>query len=207
MKFRILYCDDNEEFLKTFCARHRADFDIEVLNKISDLYDNVTKRKDAALPDLLLLDLYHPSLPDENNVEWQAARMRAETKLAELSDMISEVRDCVNQAWSPTAIDVLQELRRVYPAHKLPIMIYTQRGLLLLKDDEIRRIEQAGADWLLKDPERISGTTEAIRIRRFVAQAQAARRLPRDVRLTIWSVAASTVLGAAIGAIITLLAT
>jgi hypothetical protein len=120
--------------------------------------------------------------------------------------MLDEVRDCVEKAWSPTAIDVLEALRREYPAHKLPIMIYTQRGLLLLNDGEIQRIEQADAEWLLKDPARISGATEAIRIRRFAEQAKASGKVSRDVKLTVWSVAASTVLGAVFGVAITLLA-
>lgn len=207
MRLRILYCDDNEEFLDEFRSRHAEDFDIESLSNISDVYRAITERRDEELPDLLLLDLYHPGNPDDHTGDQQAARQVAETKLAELHDLLDEVRECVNRAWSSTAIDVLEELRRKYPAHKLPIMIYTQRGLLLLNDDEMRRIEQAEADWLLKDPARISGPTEAIRMRRFVAQAQAARSLPRDVKLTAWSVLASAVLGAALGTIVTLVAT
>jgi hypothetical protein len=205
MKLRVLYCDDQQEFVDSFRDRHAEDFDVESLSNIADVYRAITERRPSELPDVLLLDLYHGRL-DASDPELRAHQQLAKEKLNELGEKIAEVREYVDRAWSPLAIDVLEELRESYPQHKLPVMIYTQRGLLLLKDEEIRRIEEAHAEWLLKDPERISRETEAARIRRFVGTSKASRQMSRDIKLTIWSVIASAVIGAVIGVIITLAA-
>lgn len=204
MKLRILYCDDQKEFVRKFRERHINDFDVECVSKVGDLFEDICRRREAELPDVLLLDLYHPHLSDGEDPDAQTTQQRANEKLHELSEMISEVREYVDRAWSPVAIDVLEELRERYPAHKLPIMVYTQRGLLLLKDEEIKRIEDAGAEWLLKDPEHISPETEASRIRRYVTRERNSQHMPRDSRLAAWSIAAS-LLGAAAGVAATLI--
>jgi hypothetical protein len=207
MKLRVLYCDDNKKYLQEFRERHREDFDVEVTSDIGGLYNTLTSRRRSELPDVLLLDLYHPGSPGELTARQREIHDAAEAKLAALREMIADVREAVNRAWSPEAINVLQELRHVYSANRLPIMIYTQRGLLLLNDDELKAIEQSEAEWLLKDPARISSGTETMRIRRFVERSRESGRLARDIKLALWSIVGSALLGAALGALTTVLLT
>jgi CheY-like chemotaxis protein len=199
-KLRVLYCDDDPRFIEAFRDRHNANFCVEHLTDIGSVYRDITRRSDAELPDVLLLDLYHP-VALRDTAEGLAIRERAKERLDALSAMIREVREDVDRAWSPSAIDVLEELRQDYPEYKLPVMIYTQRGLLLLDDDELRRIGKANAEWLLKDGNRVSGATEETWIRRYVRQANAERRIPRD----LWLAGGSVVLSAALGVFATLL--
>jgi CheY-like chemotaxis protein len=199
-KLRVLYCDDNPRFIEEFRKRHNDNFRIEHLTDIGSVYGEISRRNDAELPDVLLLDLYHP-LAQQNTVEGLAVSERAKQRLDALSAMIREVREDVDRAWSPSAIDVLEELRQDYPEHKLPVMIYTQRGLLMLGDNELRRIGKADAEWLLKDGNRVTGPTEETWIRRYVRQANAERRVPRD----LWLAGGSVVVSAALGALVTLL--
>jgi len=70
----------------------------------------------------------------------------------------------------------------------------------------MRRIESAEVDWLLKDSDRFSATTEDVRIRRVVERSKASKQMPRDVRIAIWSVTAGiigSVLTLAIQALVT----
>ncbi len=200
-KLKVLYCDDDARYIDAFRARHADNFDVEVQSSISGVYRDISGRRDRELPDVLLLDLYHPT--SQVTADALVTREAAKAKLEALSAMIREVREHVDRAWTPSAISVLEELRAEYPEYKLPVMIYTQRGLLMLTDAEIRRIEDADADWLLKDPERISDATEAAWIRRYVRVANAERHLPRDMRLTIGSVVASTALGVTVTLLVT----
>jgi hypothetical protein len=101
---------------------------------------------------------------------------------------------------------VAEEIRRHFPEHVLPIMIYSQKGLFFLDDEQMRQIESAEVDWLLKDNDRFSATTEDVRIRRVVERSKASKQMPRDVRIAIWSVTAGiigSVLTLAIQALVT----
>jgi hypothetical protein len=202
-KLKVLYCDDNSRSISEFAERHHAHYDVVPSAGIDDVHGEIA-RLDAehSRPDLLLLDLYHPHGVDDDALTLKA-REQAEAMLDQLSTLIDEVRPYVNRAWTPSAIGVLETLRRDFPEHRLPVLIYTRRGLLLLQDQEIRRISEHSADWLLKEPKRISVDTERELIDRYVRQANAARRLPRDLRLTVCSVIASAV----ISVVVTLLAT
>lgn len=78
MKKSILYCEDQENFRQDFIKRHENDFETETVFNIQDLILYLKKLK--KLPDLLLLDLYHPR--DINNHEEVAPpRFVVETKI------------------------------------------------------------------------------------------------------------------------------
>ena len=89
MKKSILYCEDQENFRHDFIKRHENDFEIKTISDIQDLILHLKKLK--KLPDLLLLDLYHPR--DISNQEEVASL--AGQKLQELTEKISEVKNYV----------------------------------------------------------------------------------------------------------------
>lgn len=175
MKKSILYCEDQENFRTDFIRRHENDFEVDTIPNVQDCIIHLKSLK--KLPDLLLLDLYHPK--DIINQE-EVASLAAQ-QLQELTKKIREVKKFVDEAWEPIGIEALYEIRRHYPAHKLPVLIYTQRGLFLLEDDKLRALEKLDADWLIKDKERITPTTESIRIRRYIEKCKASRRPARDI--------------------------
>lgn len=187
-RLHVLYCDDQARFREAFVKRHQQNFEVEPVESIAQLRSRL--RNAQLLPDVVLLDLYHP----RETADFEAARNTAEQKLAELTMKIDEVRQAVDEAWSPTGLSVLEEIRRHYPPEKLPIMIYTQRGLFLLDDDQMRRVEELDADWLLKDTDRLSDRTEATRISRVLYRSRSLRRVQRDVLLTVAGAVAGIVL-------------
>lgn len=166
MKRKILYCEDQENYRQHFENNHKDNFEIELISNLRELLSKL-KGMDK-LPDLLLLDLYHPrgSRNQEKNAE------TANLKLKELREKTKEVKEYVDKAWAPDALEVLREIRRYYTSQQLPVLIYTQRGLLLLDDLQVREVEKLEAGWLIKDSERITPTTEELRIERFIARCK-----------------------------------
>jgi hypothetical protein len=186
---RILYCDDQENFRTEFLARHGDRFAVEAIDHITNVLPTLLNRRPEELPDLLLLDLYHDI--DPANDDDDSDRIgEAKAALKELDGSIQRAKHRVDLAWRPVAVEVAEEIRHHFPMHALPIMIYSQKGLLFLDDEQMRRFESAEVDWLLKDSDRFSAATEYVRIRRVVERSRASKQIPRDVRIAIWSVAA-----------------
>lgn len=191
-QLRVLYCDDQERFREEFLIRHRDHFEIETTDDIAGVLPTLLSRRHEELPDLLLLDLYHDI--DPANDDGRDDRVEeAKVALEELDASVRRAKNQVDLAWRPVAVEVAEEIRRHFPVHVLPIMIYSQKGLLFLDDGQMRRIEAAEVDWLLKDSDRFSAVTEDMRIRRVVQSGKASKRIPRDVRIAIWSVTAGLV--------------
>lgn len=187
-RLRIHYYEDQEEFRVKFKSRHRSHFDVETKDDVTTAVTDLLGRKRDDLPDLLLLDLYHetdPSLSDEVSRQRVA---EAEAAIVDLDNAVRQVKQLVDQAWRPVGIDVAEEVRRHFPSHVLPIMIYSQKGLFILDDDQMRRIQDAEIEWLLKDSSRFSAATEEAWIRRVVDNSRNANRVPRDIRIAAWSV-------------------
>ncbi len=190
-QLRILYCDDQERFRKEFVARHRDRFEIETAANIASILPTLRNRKAEELPNLLLLDLYHEIDPANDEGEDEGERKKeAKAALEELDATIRRTKTRVDLAWRPVAVEIAEEIRRYFPAHTLPITIYSQKGLFFLDDEQMRRIEKAEVDWLLKDSDRFSADTEDVWIRRAVERSKTSKETPRDVRIAIWSVGA-----------------
>ncbi|HSS33968.1 MAG TPA: hypothetical protein VLL27_11870 [Solirubrobacterales bacterium] len=185
-RLQVFYCDDQDHFREEFLARHGDRFEIETTDDIADVLPTLLSKGREGLPDLLLLDLYHEIDPQDGD---QSDRVReAKVALEELDVSIRRAQTRVALAWRPLAVEVAEEVRRHFPAHVLPIMIYSQKGLFFLDDEQMRQIENAEIDWMLKD--RLSAVTEDVRMRRVVERSRASRKMPRDVKIAVWSVAA-----------------
>ncbi len=160
-KFVVMLCDDQARFRDEFIRRHQAHYDIIVVEDSANVIDKINQLKN--LPDILLLDLYHPK---DDNDDFEQRRMRAEDELTKLDQQIEITNQAVLDTWEPHGIDVLRALRQQYPMHKLPVAIYTQKGMILLNDDQLRAVEQFDGHWLLK--KKLSARTEKTRIDRLI---------------------------------------
>jgi hypothetical protein len=186
---RVFYCDDQKRFREEFVLRHGDRFEVEAIDDISQVLPALRSRKKEDLPDLLLLDLYHDIDPARGDDKDDRAA-KANAALRELGEAVRRTKSQVDSAWQPVAIEVAEEIRRYFSPHALPIMIYTQKGLLFLDDEQMRRIEEAEVDWLLKDSARFSAATEDLSIRRAVERSRTSSQVPRDVKIAAWSVGA-----------------
>ncbi len=141
---KILICDDQKRFIDNFKKNHSGYYDIMDEMETRRLLDKIKKYK----PDLLLLDLYYPK---DDNDDFEDRRQKAEAELAKLSEQIENTKKAVSATWEPRGIDILKEIRNKYDSKKLPVIIYTQRGLFLLDDKEVRSVTQNKGHWMLKN--------------------------------------------------------
>jgi hypothetical protein len=183
IKKQIVYCDDQQRFLDEFTDRHREYYDIITLVDTRDLLKTIEQLK--KLPDLVLIDLYHPRVNDK---DYELKRILAEESLAKLDQQINETNKAVLEAWEPGGLEVLKVIRQKYPPGKLRIAIYTQKGLVLLSDTELRDAKEMEVDWLIK--KKLSVRTEKIWIDKMMMTSM---RKPsgNSLKLYRWGLACS----------------
>jgi hypothetical protein len=171
-KIRVLYYDDQGRYREQFVNHHAGRFRIEVGGDVSDVLPSLLERDSHELPDLLLLDLYH----DIDSRDEDQCRLveQAEEALEELDEMLQRVKTAVDRAWQPVGLDVVEEVRGHFSPQKLAIMIYSRRGLFFLDEGQMKRVEEAEADWMLKDG---GEHYEVQRIRRITEEGRAASRV------------------------------
>jgi hypothetical protein len=161
-KSLVVICDDQARFIEEFKQRHGGYYEIVAVDDTRKLPEELEKMK--YLPDILLLDLYHPR---DNNSDFEQRRLAAEDRLTALDEEIEKTKEAVNRTWEPFGIEMLKVLREKYLPEQLPIAIYTQKGILLLEDKELQEVETLNAHWLLK--KRLTARTEEVRIDRIIS--------------------------------------
>ena len=160
-KHLVMLCDDQPRFIEDFVQKHQEHYEIMTVDNSALLLDRINVLKIP--PDIVLLDLYHPK---DNNPDFEQRRVKAEEELSKLDQQIEITNQAVLATWEPHGIDVLREIRQLYSAKKLPVAIYTQKGMILLNDDQLRAVEQFEGHWLLK--KKLSARTEKTRIDRLI---------------------------------------
>ena len=168
MKKRILICDDQPRFINEFKKRFGQDYEIEVVDDVRKVMAVLQSR--SRLPDLLMLDLYHPLAVD---ADFEERRQAAERELTRLDEQVKKTKAAVELTWSPLGAKVLRELRKHYGAEELPVIMYSQRGLFVLDEEEVRAIEENEGEWLLK--KQFGPLTEKTRMERVMRAARRGR--------------------------------
>jgi CheY-like chemotaxis protein len=121
----ILICDDQDIFIEKFKKNHNGAYTINVERDIT----NVLNRINEHLPDIVLLDLYHPK---DNLVDFNIRKLKAEEELKKLDVQIDITKEAVESAWEPLGLEILEDIRKHFDAKQLPVIIYTQRGFSLV---------------------------------------------------------------------------
>lgn len=158
----IMICDDQKKFRDSFEEDHEGYYKTTVVDDIRKLKEQIEildKKND--LPDLLLIDLYHPI---DDRVDIRPAR----DSLEDLKEQVKITNEAFIGIWVPTGLDLLKDLRKDFPREKLPIAIYTQKGLSLLKESEIRIVDKYDAHWVLKKND--ENIYEKLRIDRIISE-------------------------------------
>jgi hypothetical protein len=157
---RILYVDDSDKFRHDFAERHSGAYELEIISDQGEVVPILRKEFGTGdWPALLLVDLYYPR---DTSAAGMAAIHEANVKLAEFNAFESGLRAMVMECYEPIGLSIVQQIREQYDSEVLPVIIYTQTGLLLLDEESIRQMELLRAGWLLK--ERYSVETEAMKI-------------------------------------------
>ncbi len=90
-KKRVLICDDQDRFIEQFRENHSDYFDIISVHDVRQVIDELHGMK--VLPDVLLLDLYHPIHED---ADFEARRLKAEEELSKLNEQIDRTKKAVS---------------------------------------------------------------------------------------------------------------
>ena len=168
----LLICDDQERFITKFKNNHSNFYDIEEELDIRKLMDKIKQHK----PDLVLLDLYHPK---DDNDDFEVRRQAAEAELTKLDEQIKKTKEAVEATWTPLGLEILQDIRKKYSSYELPVIIYTQRGLFLMNDEQVRLVEENKGHWMLKNE--YSGRTEKTRMDRIINSSEKVKKLRRYI--------------------------
>lgn len=160
-KTNILICDDQQKFIEKFKDNHSNHYDIHEVNDIKKLF----KKIDEVKPHIVLLDLYHPK---DSNTGFEIRIEKAEQELKNLDRQIEVTKQAVDNVWEPIGLDILDQIRTKFSPDELPVMIYSQRGLVLMEDEQLQKVEKLKGHWMLKNVS--SSTTEKIRIDRIVEE-------------------------------------
>jgi len=167
---RVLICDDQDRFIEQFKKNHSDYYDITPVRDIRQVLDQLHEM--SSLPDIVLLDLYHPITEDEG---FEERRQAAEAELKKLNVQIDSTKRAVDATWCPLGLDILADIRKDFSPQRLPVVIYSQRGLFLLDDKQVRSVEQHNGHWLLKN--QFGPRTEKMRIDRIMNYAGQAKPL------------------------------
>ena len=161
-KTDVLICDDQQRFIDDFKNNHSNHYDIHEVNDINKLIKRIGEVK----PNIVLLDLYHPK---DSNYDFDERREKAEQELINLDKQIEITKQAVNSVWEPIGLDMLKDIRAKYSSKELPVVIYSQRGLILMGDEQLQQVEKNKGHWMLKKV--YSKNTEKIRIDRIVEES------------------------------------
>lgn len=137
---RILICDDQQKFIDAFKDAHRDHYKIEEETDIRKLIERI----EGNVPDLILLDLYHPK---DDKKDFVRRLEEAEKQLAKLDEQIETTKSVVKNAWDSLGIKALKQIKMKYD---IPIVIFSQTGPILLDDEEIQSVVTNDGYFMLK---------------------------------------------------------
>ena len=148
-KPRLLIIDDNPKYIQAFIERQGDYYEIVAIDNESEVLRTLNRMDaEGVFPDAFVVDMYYPRGADD------AARERidlANQKLREFSEIEGSLRNCVRESFEPLGVKALKQIRKVFSASEVPVLVYAQSGMLLLNDQSIQEIERLGSGWLLKD--------------------------------------------------------
>jgi hypothetical protein len=143
----ILYCDDEETTRNKFKNDHSDEFNIEIEPDINTLIRKLLSRK--TLPNLLVLDLYHPNAEVDLS-EAQKLNEEINITVQEINRLIKVAKQQNEPLFKPRAIRILKEIRDSPKLSKMPVLLYTRYGICTIDDEEIKEAISLSAEWLLK---------------------------------------------------------
>lgn len=171
---RILILDDNPKFIEDFLKRHKKYYDIEGIIDQGELLTTIEKMKlENRFPHVLLVDLYYPR---GNDKEALLKIKEANEKLLEFHNFEADLKKLIKKTYEPVGIQVIKAVREMYNESQLPVMIYSQSGLLMLDNSSIQKIANLDTGWLLKD--RYSINAEQIKIINQIAKSNKRKESP-----------------------------
>jgi len=193
----IFFCDDKPKWTGLFKNRHGGNlknaeieelknhkeipltngdsekgFDVETINSSTDFQPKLRELlKTGKKPDIILIDLYHPKSADQSIIA------EGEAAIIELEEAIKKAKAPITKAWSPQGFEMLRDARKLCP--DTPIAIYTEQGLTIASDEELRMVSEQRGEWMLKGQNKFY---ETCRLRSMLAS----KHYAKTTRNALW---------------------
>lgn len=170
----IFYCDDKEKWLNTFCDRHKDEYNIITTLTVAGFKTKLHELvEENNIPDIILIDLYHPKFADPN--EQEKRNEIGQEAIDKLESTKSEVRIPIQATWSAEGFEMLRFARETLSdAHieGTPIAIYTEQGLALATNTELETVAKLDGKWIIKGG---SNSYETLRLKEFLNEGRRKR--------------------------------
>jgi CheY-like chemotaxis protein len=190
--YEVLFCDDEAEQRTKFCHNHAgSEFHITIEANIESLPRKLEAM--GRLPDIVVLDLFHPILPaDSPEIVRETAKIAQ--RVGEINALMEKLRE-EDVMFRPLAISVLKEIRSIPRLAKLPVLLYTRYGISTVNEEEMKEAIDLCADWMLKGR---TAQTEQRMMYSIISAHERSTSIARDMHLGFLF----AVVGAVIGAVI-----
>lgn len=196
--YHVLFCDDEEFQREKFLQTHNGSaFHITTEANIDILPTKLSTME--SLPDLLVLDLFHPR-PSVNPVQAKHLNDECNKTVEEIKKLLIKARGQIDPLFAPRAIDMVREIRKYDRFKKLPILLYTRYGIVTVNDDEMREAISVGANWMLKG--RAAEVEQRI-MSAAILESQKRLSISEPTKTALWSSIFSALLGAIFGVFFT----
>ncbi len=197
-KYNVLFCDDEEAQRQKFLISHNGSaFHITTEANIDILPSNLSTME--SLPDLLVLDLFHPR-PSADPVKAKRLNDECNKTVEEIKTLLAKARGQIDPLFAPRAIDMVREIRKYDRLKNLPILLYTRYGIVTVNDDEMREAISEDASWMLKGraPE-----VEQRMMSAAILKSKKRQSISEPTKTALWSSIFSALLGAVLGVVFT----
>jgi len=149
-KPRVLIIDDNPKYIEAFIERQSEEYEITSIQSEDEVLRTLTRLEaEGNFPDVFVVDMYYPRGDDEPSL----ARIdAANQKLREFAEVEQRLKVTIRASYEPSGLDALKRIRNYSPAAKLPVVVYAQSGMLLLKDRAMQGKGRLGSPGPIHNP-------------------------------------------------------
>ena len=176
--YEVLFCDDEAEQRTKFMQKHaNSAFHVTTEGEIESL-----PRKLASLhrlPDLVVLDLFHP-IDSSDPAELARENAKIAERVAEINTAMDRLCREGDYFFKPKAISVLREIRSMPRLADLPVLLYTRYGVSTVNEEEMKEAIELCADWMLKGR---TAQTEQRMMYSVISKGERSASIARDIRL------------------------
>lgn len=144
----IYYIDDKKNWRDKFFENHHKEFEIYSFGIDTEFKDQLVEAKGKeGGPDIILIDLFHPRKHTDIDKQ-KKAEDKGNKAIELLEKAINDSKLPIYEAWEPYGFEMLKFAREHYP--NTPIAIYTQQGLSVVEDTDLKTVSELKGEWLLK---------------------------------------------------------
>lgn len=150
-KLSVLLCEDMKDYADRFYEKQHSYFHVTRCDDVHSLIDDLREcERNDSLPDVLLLDLFSRRDDVEEDERFREKRQKIDADVKLICEKLRSTGKDAREILSAHGIDILKDIRKEFPEHKLPILLYSRLGPYILQPEEAADVDEYNAEFLLK---------------------------------------------------------